>query len=382
VPAPRRSWRGEMESILIVGIHTRPAVSSAKRLGLKVYSVDYFGDVDLKAEADASFSIQKQEPERSCGRLSENYSDAALRKLAEPLDADATLLTSTLDLQKPDIIGNPPGLTSKLKDKAHQLRRAAKLGVRVPESAVVRDRQDAIDAVKGMGLPVILKPVRGAGGRKVRLIKALEELPELEEEMLVQEYVEGTPVSVSILASSTECRALSTSTQILGAPELNQSGFAYCGSLTPCPAAEGLRGSAEELGMAFGVTGWNGLDFVLGKEPCFMELNPRFQGTFDCVEESYGMNLVEAHIRACRGEPIEIPEPDASSCRLTLYAGQRYRVMRDLRGTSRDVPMRHCIIEAGEPITTVITTDRDGERALNFARKTARRIYANFIKPV
>ncbi len=371
-----------MESILIVGINTRPAVSSAKRLGLKVYSVDYFGDVDLKEEADLSLSIQEQRPGKSCGRIGENYSGEALKELAEPIEADAILLTSTLDLERPDIIGNPPALMAKLKDKAYQLQKAAELGFKVPQSAVVLDKEDAVDAAKGLGLPVVLKPVRGAGGRRVQLIRKAESIPAFEEEMLVQEYIEGIPISVSTLSTPRESRALSASKQILGSSLLNQRGFVYCGSIVPFPAAEELRSSAEELSRALGVVGWNGLDFVIGKEPCFMELNPRFQGTFDCIEASYKINLVEAHIRACGGDLIEVPEPAISSCRMTLYAGHRCKVVRDLRGIARDVPVQNCIIEEGEPITTVITTHKDSEAALELARKSVRRIYSDFLKRV
>jgi predicted ATP-grasp superfamily ATP-dependent carboligase len=40
-----------------------------------------------------------------------------------------------------------------------------------------------------------------------------------------------------------------------------------------------------------------------------IEINPRFQGTFEASEAALGINMAQAHIMACEGELIEIPYP-------------------------------------------------------------------------
>ena len=45
-------------SIMVVGVNTRPTVKSAKALGLKTIAVDCFGDIDLLECADVVFSVR------------------------------------------------------------------------------------------------------------------------------------------------------------------------------------------------------------------------------------------------------------------------------------------------------------------------------------
>ncbi|RMF89336.1 MAG: ATP-grasp domain-containing protein [Methanobacteriota archaeon] len=377
----------DADSALLIGIHTRPAVSSAKRLGLYTLSVDYFGDVDLKEMADVSLSVRSQRPFRSSGRVSEDHCGHRLAELAEGLDADLTILTSTVDF-KGRVIGNPPEKMMRLRDKEFQLKKVGRLGVPVPEYEVVSGYEDALEAVNVFGPPCVVKPVRGAGGRGVHLVKTLEEVPFFEGPCLVQRYVEGLPVSTSTLSSKKDSVMLSTSEQILGSPLAGQEGFVYCGSIVPCPGlGRDLQEELEEVSArivkAFGVVGWNGMDFVLGEEPVFMELNPRFQGTFDCVERSYGLNLLEAHIKACEGELIDPPQPaPGHSMRLTLFARERCIVKEDLRGKTVDVPLQHSIVEGGEPLTTLLATGKDREQVMAECKKAALEVYGRAVAPI
>lgn len=365
--------------MLIVGIHTRPAVVSAKKLGLTVYSVDYFGDVDLKEKADIARSIIKQKPYESMGKIAENYSDERLIELAKNLEADCTILTSTLDLKKKNIIGNKPRKMKKIKDKVYQLEKVRKLGIKIPKSETVKDKKEIEEIAKNLGFPVVLKPIRGDGGREVMLLKGFSDIPEIDGKFIIQEYVKGEPISVSTLSTRDESKALSTSRQILGSALLNQKGFAYCGNIIPYHSNKELFDTAEKISRAFKVLGWNGVDFVAGEDYVFMEINPRFQGTFDCIEKAYGINLIDAHIKACEGELMHIPDLKNYSVRMTLYAKERSIVTGNLRNISYDVPCRHAIVEEGEPITTVISVAPTQKKAIEIAEKNVNFIYKNFI---
>ncbi|MEE8357831.1 MAG: ATP-grasp domain-containing protein, partial [Candidatus Hydrothermarchaeales archaeon] len=279
--------------MLLVGVHTRPAVFSAKRAGFEVYSVDYFGAMDTKRVADVSRSIILQKSYRSMGRMSLDYSGEKLVDLAKDLEADYVIPLSTVDLKKRNIVGNIPGVMRGIKDKEYQLKRVDKLGFSVPESEVVRSRGEARDVAEDMGFPVVIKPIRGAGGRGVAMAKNLSEIPKIGDKMLLQRYVSGKKLSVSTLSSRDDSKMLSTSVQILGSRLLNQGGFVYCGNIVPFLGLDEamlkkIEHMAVEISRSFGVVGWNGIDFVVGDEPVFMELNPRFQGTMSCVERSYG----------------------------------------------------------------------------------------------
>jgi len=239
----------------------------------------------------------------------------------------------------------------------------------------VGSRDEAEEAAGEIGYPVVLKPARGGGGRRVLLVEDEGMLPELDRPYLVQEFVEGTPVSVSTLSTGREAAVISTSRQILGSGFLNQGGFTYCGSIVPLgrPLDEGVLQQVEEITELFRVKGWSGVDLVLGRKPYFMEVNPRFQGTFDCVEMVHGINLVDAHIRACRGELVEVPQGKGCCVRMTLFAGERV-IVRDTRPMTHDIPYQDVIIERGEPVTTVISSGVDQTTAISLAESRIRDI--------
>jgi hypothetical protein len=130
---------------------------------------------------------------------------------------------------------------------------------------------------------------------------------------------------------------------------------------------EGVFTMAEEITRTFKVKGWTGVDLVLGKRPYFMELNPRFQGTLDCIEDAYGFNLVDAHMRACNGELVDRPSPVRYSVRMTLFAKNR-SIVKDNKKMVYDVPLEDVIIERGEPVTTVVHSDVKEDRALTVAK--------------
>jgi predicted ATP-grasp superfamily ATP-dependent carboligase len=371
------------DSILLIGIHTRPSVSSAKALGLFTLSVDYFGDVDLKETADVSRSIRDQKPFESSGRLSENYSGEKLEELAADLDADRTVSTCSLNLGR-RVTGNPPEKLMKLKDKELQLKKVGKLGVNVPDYEVVDDVEDAREAVEYLGFPCILKPSRGAGGRDVLLVKKREDIKKVEETSIVQRLVKGTPISTSTLSTKKDAMLLSTSEQLLGLDSVGQRGFVYCGNSIPLNLGtselDELWDLSTRISKTFGVVGWNGIDFVLEDEPVFIEINPRFQGTFDCIERSYNINLLEAHIRACEGELILPPTAEKSSVRMTVFARERCLVNEDLRGIALDVPLGNSIIEKGEPVATIITSGKRRE-AIQRCNALVKGVYERTLTP-
>ncbi len=372
------------ERLLIVGVHTRPAVASAKRSGYAVESADYFGDADLKSLADASLSIVEQRPYRSCGRFAEQYSDEKLLALAERLSGDRIVLTSTLDMRSKKIAGISGKRAKKLKDKAYQLARVRKLGIAMPETRMVRNRDEAVEAARDMGFPVVLKPALGAGGAGVVLARRGEEIPQIGERCLVQEYIKGRAISVSTLSAGDESVAISTSTQLLGSRLANAEGFMYCGSVAPYSSDGRLLSLAEEISRLFNLKGWNGIDFVHARgEYYFIELNPRFQGTLDAVERAYGIAIAEAHLAACDGElPEQRPQAKRFAARLTLFARERSIVRGNLAKLCCDVPRRNVIVEAGEPVTTVLGSGRSKSEALQEVKEKAKLVRTRFLFPV
>ena len=363
--------------LLIAGVHTRPAVASAKRLDYRVTAVDYFGDADLRFLADSSRTVVKQEAFKSNGKIEENYSDKALISLAENIDSDITVLTSTMKLNKKNIAGNRPEDIKNLKNKAYQFKKLKSLGVKFPETEFVSSKDKALEIIGNFGFPCILKPASGAGGRNIIFVRSEENIPEISEEYLIQRFIPGTPLSISTLSTGEESIVISSSFQILGYKLSNTSDFVYCGSIVPYKVTDEVETLAEEISLKLKLIGWNGIDFVESRgEFYFMEVNPRFQGTFDAIEKAYSINLVEAHLKACEDELIDRPLTKRFAVRLTLFSPHRSLVKRNLLGITHDVPLKNSILEKREPFTTIVESGRSRDEAIAAAREKAKVAYS------
>jgi len=362
--------------LLVAGIHARPAVASAKRAGHKVSAVDYFGDVDLRLLADSHRSMVEQGPHSSNGRIEENYREEEMLDMAREVEADSVLLTSTMEFDSKKVMGNSPKTIKKLKNKIYQLEKIDSLGIKFPGTETVNSREEAIDVLETFGFPAILKPASGAGGRGVIMVGSASEVPSLEEEYLVQEFIPGTPFSVSTLSTGEDARAFSTSQQIVGSDLVNAGDFIYSGAVVPYQAPPGAEDWAERITLELGFKGWNGVDFVESNgEIYFIEANPRFQGTLDAVERACSTNVVEAHLRACQGELVEEPRPRRHAVRMTLFAKYRSRVRENFLGQTLDVPLKDSIVEGGEPFTTVVEVGKSRREAWWKAKRKVKQTY-------
>jgi hypothetical protein len=108
-----------------------------------------------------------------------------------------------------------------------------------------------------------------------------------------------------------------------------------------------------------------------------IEVNPRLQGTYEAVEAALGINMGEAHIMACRGELIEIPSPKMFAVKMIVFTKQR-SIVGDLNINGvNDIPARNVIIEEGEPVATVLTSDRILENTIYSAKRIVNRVYQN-----
>jgi len=201
---------------------------------------------------------------------------------------------------------------------------------------------------------------------------------------LIQEYISGTPASVSLISSTNETITLTVNEQLLGLSEVGQEeSFGYCGNVVPFVAPRAVidrcKNTAERITSHFGLVGTNGTDLVISKEgiPNVVEVNPRFQATLECVEQVLGINMVEAHVKACVQENLPaIAKKTAVFCtRLILFAPQR-SVVPDLSifEEVRDIPILGVIIEKGEPVCSIIVEETNRESSLRKAMTTTEQI--------
>ena len=398
-----------IHNLLVVGVDVTPIAASAKRAGYKVFSVDFFGDVDLRSLSEDSRSIIRQREGKTCGVFERDYRVELLlrlfRKLLRRHRVDGVVLGSGLEdcpraleeiSDRTRIIGNTPELTAGVRHKVKFFQSLRQLGITYPQTAVVDDFEAAIQNANDVGYPVVLKPLTGFGGLGVRKIACERELKEAfnagssaSKGFLVQEYIRGVPTSVSLISTSEDVTALSVNEQLLGVKRLGaKNPFAYCGNIVPFMSSkdvlESCRAVSEKIVSHFGLVGSNGVDFIVSKEgiPFVIEVNPRFQGTLECVERVYGINIVEAHVNACIERRLlrRTGNPRGVCTRLILYSPQRSVVpdLREFRGV-RDVPKRGAVVEEGEPVCSISSEGPTREASLHNGWREAKLIFKALI---
>lgn len=395
----------EIQNLLVVGIDTVSIANSAKRAGYKIYAADYFCDVDLQRACSGCKSIIEQKRGKSCGRMESKFKPEAFLKMAKSMikkyEIDAILLSSGLDDSSHvlhglndlvPVLGNSPKVITRIRKKQEFFKELDCLGIKHPETTVVKNVDAAKTAAIKLGYPVVMKPERGFGGAGITAAQNSKELETaffdasmFSQDLLIQKFINGVHASISFLATDKNVRILTINEQLLGLHYLFQKEpFGYCGNIVPLYFAssvfEKCRFITEKIALHFGLKGSNGIDLVISKKntPYVVEVNPRFQGTLECVERTLGTNLVESHINACLHGSLPIIKEKASTfcTRLILYAPKRV-VACDLTvfHETRDIPLPGTIIEEGEPLCSIITEGKNRKLSFQKARKLAESIY-------
>ncbi|UCH01940.1 MAG: ATP-grasp domain-containing protein [Candidatus Bathyarchaeota archaeon] len=400
----------KIRSLLIVGLDVVSLAKSAKRAGYEVYSVDYYGDSDLRKTCNECKSLIVQIKGKSCGRLNEKFNPRAILKLAKILlqkhHIDGVILSSGLEDSHQilselndhiPILGNTPKTIQRVRDKTSFFKELDRIQISHPITEEANNLREANNRAKDIGYPIVVKPLWGSGGtfhRKAIDSKTLKPAFKIassqSSKVLIQEYVHGISASASLLSASRNVLTLTINEQLLGMRRFGQQEpFGYCGNIVPLSIKKTItkrcRYAVEKVASHFKLAGSNGVDFVLSEEgePKIVEINPRFQGTAGCVESVLGINLVKTHIDACVSGIIPNHlEPSICFCtRIILYAKKRSNIPYLNFDEVEDIPVSGTIVEKGEPICSITSKGSSRKESFNKAKRIADSIY-NLAEPV
>jgi len=392
-------------TVLVVGFNIRPVACLCKRLGFRVIAVDYWGDVDIKGCTDSLFAVLQQKRGEQLGSNFDKPCSELLVELAENpasqlKNIDFILIGSGLD-DRPDlwarlqriapILGNSPEKLRVIRNPEKLFAIAKKEGISFPKTEKAHSSTEAVKIAENIGFPVVLKPVMGSGGFRIRFGRNPKEVKmNFDEvagkwgEVWVQEYIKGINASSSILCNGNNCKVITVNEQLIGIKRLGVSApFSYCGNIVPLKADNEIISRIKHVSIALAerlkLIGSNGFDFVIGpnNEPYLMEINPRFQATLECIKYVTGLNLVKEHIKACYGKlPKKIPQPKGYAVKMIVFAKKK-SVIPDLRGTKHifDIPYPGIVVDKGSPICTVQLFSQNREKAIQMAFETVSRIY-------
>lgn len=317
------------KSVLVVGFNTRPLAYSLKIANYDVYAVDFFGDVDLYPNVKDSLVLTKEletDYESIKDKYSKLLSDFTIKMLNKYPEINYLIIGSGLD----DAYEERETILTEIKEKNYKIKslnndKTLKSARNIEYIYNFLKLQkynfpftihyDDLESSKGkLQYPIIFKKSKSAGGLNVFKIENLEEFSPLiknigvkkfnSSEWLIQEYIEGMPISCTTISNGSECEVISINRQIIGEQFLNSpKEFMYCGNTVPADLPkednELISKISKTLANKLGLKGINGFDFVLKDHyPYLMEVNPRIPGSIRASEMSYDLNLLDLHIKS------------------------------------------------------------------------------------
>ena len=222
-------------------------------------------------------------------------------------------LAARVERQRTRLLGPGSATIRRASDKAGFGHRLVRCGLPYPTTHVVGRRADFDQwrrAAREVGYPVVVKPRRGAGSDGVSLARDESELRRGVDmarraggrgSLLLQRFVPGVPVSVSLLAGGRRAMALAVNSQSVQASR----SFAYSGGTTPVdhPSVERALDVAIRACEAVGrLRGYVGVDLVLtDSEAVVIELNPRLTTAYLGVRSALEGNVAALALAACDG---------------------------------------------------------------------------------
>ncbi len=234
-------------------------------------------------------------------------------------------------------IGPSPDAIAAMGDKIRAREHVGARGVPVVPGlarAGLTD-EELLAAMPGIGLPVLIKPSAGGGGKGMHVVERLEDAPAAvaaarreaagafgDDTLFVERYV-GTPrhIEVQVLADrhgavvalgERECSLQRRHQKVIEeAPSV----------LLDAATRERICADACETARSVGYTGAGTVEFIVSAdapdEYFFLEMNTRLQVEHPVTELVTGVDLVEQQLRVAAGEPVGIRQADV---RLTGHA--------------------------------------------------------------
>ncbi|GAA1907453.1 biotin carboxylase N-terminal domain-containing protein [Nocardioides lentus] len=321
---------------------------TARRLGVQTVAVCSGADADLGYVAEADFVV------RLPGATpAETYLDVdALLTWGEHQGADAVHpgygflaedagFARAVEAAGLTWVGPPPATIDLMGSKVAAKRHATSVGVPVLS---VTDPTEA-------DLPLLVKASAGGGGRGMRVVRDLADLPEALDgaaaeaaaafgsgEVFVEPYVErGRHVEVQVWADG------HGAVQVLGDRDCSvQRRHQKVVEEAPAPdlpdaVRAAMHAAALALTEPLGYRGVGTVELLYDADAerfWFLEMNTRLQVEHPVTEAVTGLDLVELQLVAAEGGtgPVEVPAPSGHAIEVRLYAEEPHHDHRPTTG--------------------------------------------------
>jgi predicted ATP-grasp superfamily ATP-dependent carboligase len=371
-------------NVLIIGFNTRHIVCSARRAGHTVYSISNFADQDLEGCSEKTIIHDLKDVHN----IDLNELIPSINAL---LPVDSLVLGPGFEHlgqwayeiigHNTPILNNHPDIITKVSDKIWLSNTLKVKNIPHPVTSALDLLFTSDDWINGF--PAMLKPKVGAGGIENILIKdpddlgtALEKIGNNKDLFLLQEFIRGSVVSVSVISTGKKAVAIAVNEQLSGIPQLTQMPFAYCGNITPYISKynKNLCDLAVDLAIDLNLVGTNGIDFIITDNgPVVLEINPRFQGSIDTIEKATGINIFKAHCEAFEGKLPAFSDYQCHCIKAIFFAPKKFYMNQKIntyllecheQDTVADIPSEGVMFEKDDPVVSFIVTGTDRTEAI------------------
>jgi carbamoyl-phosphate synthase large subunit len=227
-------------------------------------------------------------------------------KLAGPLEAEGA-----------PILGTTPDAIDLAEDRERFQKLLKKIGLLQPENATVRSEEEAVEAVKRIGFPIVLRPSNVLGGRAMEIIHDDESLHRYitravmasgDQPLLVDRYLrDAIEVDVDAICDGETVHVAGVMEHIEEAGI--HSGDSACAlppyTLNAKTIAE-LEAQTETLARALNVRGLINIQFAIKDGDIFvLEANPRASRTVPFVAKAVGTPVAAIAAKVMAGAALK-----------------------------------------------------------------------------
>ena len=359
-------------------------IRTAHRLGYRTVAV--YSDADATAphvqQADEAVRIGPPPAAESYLNIAVLL-DAARRTGADAVHPGYGFLSERADFAQACadaglvFIGPPPEAIRAMGDKAQAKRRMLEAGVPCAPGylGAVQDDDLLIAEARKLGLPLLVKAVAGGGGRGMRLVRDLSEMPEAITSarreamsafgdgtlMLEQLIANGRHIEIQVFADA-HGNAVHLGERDCTAQRRRQKVIEEAPSPVVNAAMRDAMGrDAVAAALAVGYRGAGTVEFIVDEHlhHFFLEMNTRLQVEHPVTECITGLDLVEWQLRVAAGEPLPLKQEQITftghAIEARLYAEDPYDGWKPQTGRiagwrpeASSIRIDHGIAEGGE----------------------------------
>lgn len=317
------------KKLLVVGasLLQLPAVTTAKEMGLTVAVADRDPTAPAIPLADRSFAVSTVDCEGICSAAESFGADGVMT-----LATDMPMRAVAYACERLGLCCISRDTAYKATNKGAMLRAFEEHGLAHPSYKIFKSANDAVNSRDILPYPCICKPIDSSGSRGVTLVGSPCELEtaarraasfSLDGELLIEEYLRGSEVSVEAVAWQGKVHILAVTDKLTsGAPHFVELGHSQPSAL-PKDALESVKALALDAVRAVGIdNGTAHVEIMVTERGAkLIELGARMGG--DCIAShlvplSTGIDMVRAAI------DIALSRPPVLDRTLSLGAAIRY----------------------------------------------------------